>query len=143
MRKEVYFSIAVIILVSFIFGSILQNTGHTITGYVVSDEGVRVEQSIVERVENNETVRVSIQLKDDDDIEEIEEVLGDKIKHVFEDDEKVSAVVSQEELEVLQNNSDIDVIKPIRMRTIDMQDTVGIINAMLHQFGVCNLMELI
>lgn len=129
MRKEAYFFVAVVILASFVFGNLVSGTGQTISGYSISEEGVRVEQSVVEMVENNGNVRVSIQLKDKEDIEEIKEVLRDKIKHTFEDEKKVSAIVSQEELEILQNNSNVDVIEPIRMRTVDMQDTVGIINA--------------
>jgi hypothetical protein len=123
MRKGVIFLILLLIAASFFFGNWTKITNRSITGYSVSESGVMVEKSIVEKVENNEEVRVKVK----GELDDIKEILEDKVIHEFE--EEVSAVITEEELSKLQNNSNVDIIEPVGMRSISLQDSVPLINS--------------
>ncbi|MBD3247154.1 S8 family serine peptidase, partial [Candidatus Pacearchaeota archaeon] len=130
MKKEAIFLIIVVLAGSFFFAEWTEQTDTNMTGYAVSDTGVRVEKSIVEKVEKNESVRVNIQLKKNgDSIKNVEKALEGKIKHRFEKKGEVSAVISKKELENLENNSEVEIIDPVGIRSIALDDSVPLVNA--------------
>ena len=95
-----------------------------------------ISSDVLEKIEKQD-VRVYIKLKSSikrgksitsrEVKQEVSDILGKKIKHEFDD--RFSALISEEELLELQNNSNIESIKLVGTRTISLQDSVPLINS--------------
>ncbi len=128
-----------VLLLAFFVAQKLTDDSSTINGNVVLEEEqdiakVQVSDEVIEEVEKGNEVRVYIKFKDSalgkrgiaSDVKaEIEESIN--IRHEFS--EKVSAIISEEELEELKINENIESIDIVGMRQIFLQDSVPLVNA--------------
>ncbi len=98
----------------------------------------KINAKVVDEVQQNNNARVTIKLKTDELADgkrvaseetkkEVQDILKDKIKHEFND--KISAVVSKEDLEKLKDNPDVELVEIVRTRSIVLQDSVPLIEA--------------
>ncbi|HJX51003.1 MAG TPA: S8 family serine peptidase, partial [Candidatus Nanoarchaeia archaeon] len=136
MKRSGVFIILAILLLTFFIAQKIDNDS-SINGYIIkegTDARVQVSEDVTEEIEKGNNVRVYIKFKDSavgkrgiaSDVKaEIEESIN--IRHEFND--KVSAIVSEEELEELKNNSNIESIDIVGTREIVLQDSVGMISA--------------
>ena len=104
-----------------------------VLGFFIAQQITKTELSIsgnvVKEAEKGE-IKVYIKLKDGRGIaSDAKRELKDSIniKHEFND--KVSAVISQEELEELENNPNIESIEEVPMRRVFLQDSAPLVNA--------------
>jgi len=140
MKKAGVVAIFVILLLTFFIAQrISNNSDANINGNVIDEEEkgnytVQVSDEVMEETEKGNDVRVYIQFKDSavgkrgiasDVKEDIEDSIN--VKHEFND--KVSAVISEEELESLMNNPNIESIEVVGTRQIVLQNSVGMISA--------------
>lgn len=100
----------------------------------VTKTEVRISANVVDEIEKGNDVRVYVNLKESglegkgiasDTKQELKDSID--VKHEFED--KVTAIISEAELDELKNNPNVESIEIVGTRNIHLQDSVGQINA--------------
>jgi subtilisin family serine protease len=127
MKKRAVFLILFLIVFSLIVVSAIENNKISkISGEVYSK---------IDKMENNESIRVMIKINEQKQTgksislaaDNIKSQLKGKIMHDFGN--RISVVVTKEELANLEKNSDVYKIENERMFNVMLQDSVGIINS--------------
>lgn len=113
MKKSVMFVLLSILIVILIIAGVNSNS-----------KEVKVDKAVFEKVQNSEdgNVRVYINLEEAED-------LGLEVRHNFDNGRKVSAIISEGQLEELESNSNINSIEIVGTRQIALQDSVPLVNA--------------
>lgn len=138
MRGKLIIILSVLILAFFLVKTIQADKG------ISEGREMKISEKVLEQVERGDQVRVYIKLKtemkkgraiaSENVKEEISDILGNKVKHVFDDG--ISAIISEEELLELQNNSNIEVIGEVKSRSIFLQQSVPLINSSTELWSV-------
>ncbi|TKJ17709.1 hypothetical protein CEE44_04215 [Candidatus Woesearchaeota archaeon B3_Woes] len=122
IKKRVVFLLIIFLLISLV-----------IAVNAANNRNVKISSEVQQTLETQKNVKVFIKLKEQNNNlrsikNEIEDQIGEQnVKHKFKN--KISAVISEKDLEKLQNNNQIESIRLIGTRNVALEDSLPLIKA--------------